>query len=65
MKIKILAVGLILLLIPSFCFALEIGKTPSKIVLKGDLGGKVDGTPWDSSDIKEKVFSLFYWTLNI
>lgn len=35
-------------------------KTLSPVVLKGELGGKVDGTPWDSSKMKGKVSIIFY-----
>lgn len=40
--------------------ALELGKVPSKVVLEGEKGGKTDGTAWDSSMLKNKVYTLFY-----
>ena len=40
---------------------LPIGEIPPKIVLEGDLGGRLDGTPWNSEElISGKVIVLFY-----
>lgn len=39
---------------------LPVGKKPPVINLSGDLGARVDGTPWSSSEIKGKVFTMFY-----
>ena len=38
----------------------SIGKAPPQVVIKGDDGGRTDGSAWDSSMIKGKVMSLFY-----
>lgn len=40
--------------------AVELGSIPTKVVLDGDNGGKVDGSAWNSSMLKGKVFVLFY-----
>ena len=40
--------------------AVELGKTPSSIVLNGDNGGRTDGTAWNSKMLKGKVHILFY-----
>ena len=40
--------------------AVELGKTPSSIVLDGDNGGKTDGSAWNSNMLKGKVHILFY-----
>ena len=40
--------------------AITVGQKPKSITLKGEDGGKVDGTPWDSDSIKDKVYVLFY-----
>ncbi|RLA71195.1 MAG: transcriptional regulator [Epsilonproteobacteria bacterium] len=40
--------------------ALEIGNVPSNVVLEGKNGGKTDGTAWDSSMLKGKIYTLFY-----
>ena len=40
---------------------LPLGKIPPKIVLEGDLGGRLDGTAWNSEElISGKVIVLFY-----
>ena len=40
---------------------LPIGEIPPKIVLEGDLGGRLDGTPWSSEElVSGKVLVLFY-----
>lgn len=48
------------LLVALAAAALVPGQKPSTIVLKGDDGGKVDGTPWSSDSLKGKVYSVFY-----
>ena len=48
-NIKILAILTIFIISSTFVFGdLPIGEVTPKIVLEGDLGGKVDGTPWNS-----------------
>jgi hypothetical protein len=37
-----------------------IGKTPPVVELKGDTGGRLDGTAWSSEEMKGKVHVLFY-----
>jgi predicted transcriptional regulator len=40
---------------------LPIGEIPPNIVLEGDLGGRLDGSPWNSEElISGKVMVLFY-----
>ncbi len=39
---------------------MEMGKTPPGVELKGDMGGRLDGTPWSSTELKGKVHVLFY-----
>jgi hypothetical protein len=41
-------------------FALNIGEIPKEVTISGDNGGKVDGSAWSSSMLKDKVFVLFY-----
>jgi YtfJ family uncharacterized protein len=38
----------------------KIGQTPPGVELKGDAGGRLDGTPWSSQELKGKVHVLFY-----
>ncbi len=40
--------------------ALEVGKTAPEITLSGDAGGRLDGSSWSSSELKDKVHLLFY-----
>ena len=62
MTLRILAIKIILILVPTMLLAeLPIGEIPPKIVLKGDLGGRIDGTQWSSEElVSEKVIVLFY-----
>jgi len=39
---------------------IKIGTTPPVITLSGKEGGKVTGGNWSSSEIRGKVFTLFY-----
>ena len=59
---RILTIKIILILVPTMLLAeLPIGEIPPKIVLKGDLGGRIDGTQWSSEElVSEKVIVLFY-----
>ena len=59
---RILSVLMILLLSTLPLSAeLPIGEVPPKIVLEGDLGGRLDGTAWNSEElISGKVMVLFY-----
>ena len=59
---RILAIKIILMLVPTMLLAeLPIGEIPPKVVLKGDLGGRIDGTQWSSEElVSEKVIVLFY-----
>ena len=50
------------MLFPTMVLAeLPVGKIPPKLVLKDDLGGKLDGTQWSSEElVSGKVIVLFY-----
>lgn len=39
---------------------LEVGQTPKAVELKGDLGGRLDGSPWSSKELTGKVHVVFY-----
>ena len=58
----LLSILMIFLLTSCPLFAeLPIGEIPPKIVLEGDLGGRLDGTAWNSEElISGKVRVLFY-----
>ncbi len=51
---------LAIFLIVSNCSALEIGQAPPLVLLKGKLGGRLDGRQWSSSELTGKVSVLFY-----
>jgi uncharacterized protein len=38
----------------------ELGQVPQKVELKDNLGGRLDGKPWSSEELKGKVHVLFY-----
>ena len=59
---RILSILMILLLSALPLSAeLPIGEIPPNIVLEGDLGGRLDGSPWNSEElISGKVMVLFY-----
>ncbi len=39
---------------------LKMEQLPPKVELKDNLGGRLDGTPWSSSELKGKVHVIFY-----
>ncbi len=39
---------------------IEIGKNPATVVLEDKRGGRLDGSPWRSTEMKGKVHVLFY-----
>jgi YtfJ family uncharacterized protein len=40
--------------------AIELGEIPPKVELREKLGGRLDGTPWSSEELRGKVHVLFY-----
>ena len=38
----------------------KVGEIPKEVELKGDLGGRLDGSPWSSKELAGKVHVLFY-----
>ena len=38
----------------------RMGQVPPTVELKEKLGGRLDGTPWSSDEMKGKVHTLFY-----
>ncbi len=59
---RTLATMIFLMLFPTIVLAeLPIGEIPPKVVLKDDLGGRLDGTQWSSEElVSGKVIVLFY-----
>ncbi len=60
MKYLEILIFLSVLFLTSQAFALENGEVPCKVELKGDLGGRLDGTPWASDELQGKVCVVFY-----
>jgi len=57
----VLAVLFVVSLVPATAWAgAELGQVPSKVELKDDLGGRLDGKPWSSDELKDKIHVLFY-----
>ncbi len=40
--------------------AVPLGKAPPTVTLNGDLGGRVDGRPWSSKEMRGKPTIVFY-----
>ena len=59
---KTLATMIFAMLFPTVVLAeLPINEIPPKVILKGDLGGRLDGSQWSSEElVSEKVIVLFY-----
>ena len=59
---RTLATMIFLMLFPTMVLAeLPIGEIPPKVVLKEDLGGRLDGAQWSSEElVSGKVIVLFY-----
>lgn len=47
-------------LINQTVWPIEIGEIPPKVEIKGELGGRLDGTSWSSEELRGKVHVLFY-----
>jgi YtfJ family uncharacterized protein len=47
-------------LINQTALAVEMGEIPPKAELKEKLGGRLDGKPWSSEELRGKVHVLFY-----
>ena len=59
---RTLTTMIFIMLFPTMVQAeLPIGEIPPKVVLKDDLGGRLDGTQWSSEElVSGKVIVLFY-----
>jgi YtfJ family uncharacterized protein len=57
----VLALVFIVSLVPAAAWAgAELGQVPPNVELKDNLGGRLDGKPWSSDELKGKVHVLFY-----
>jgi len=58
---KKLIICFLLLLAPGFIFAeLPLGEKPTTLVIKEDLGGRLNGTAWSSEELMENVTTIMY-----
>jgi len=48
------------LMISTAWAGVKVGEIPTEVELKGDLGGRIDGTPWTSKELTGKVHVVFY-----
>jgi len=48
------------LLSPSVWAGADLDRIPPRVELKDKLGGRLDGTPWSSDELRGKVHVLFY-----
>jgi len=51
---------LTVLLVYQVADAVEVGEIPPKVELKEKMGGRLDGSPWSSEELRGKVHVLFY-----
>ncbi len=51
---------LVLLTAIPYVNAIELGQVPPTVQLSGKKGGRVTGTPWSSTEIKGKIYTLMY-----
>ena len=42
------------------CVAIELGTVPKSVSIEGKNGGKIDGSRWESSMLKGKIYTVFY-----
>jgi len=57
----VLAVLFVVSLVPAAAWAgAELRQVPPVVELKDNLGGRLDGKPWSSDELKDKIHVLFY-----
>lgn len=44
----------------AFCNTIKIGEKPEAVLFSNDVGARVDGTPWSTEAIKDRLWLLFY-----
>lgn len=58
--LKILMLAAAVFLMSHVVWALEVGEVSSKVELREELGGRLDGKPWSSEELQGKVSIVFY-----
>ncbi len=51
---------LFLFLFVGSSMAVELGMVPSAVTIDGENGGRIDGTSWESSMLRGKIYTVFY-----
>ena len=57
---EFLVVALAVILASTAAYSIEPGQIPQRVELKEKTGGRLDGNPWSSEELKGKVHVLFY-----
>ena len=60
MKLEFVSLILALMPVDTGFASPDLGAKPVSVILSGDHGGRVDGTPWNSEMIRGKVWAIFY-----
>jgi YtfJ family uncharacterized protein len=58
--LKLLVLMLPVTLVCTAAYSIEPGQVPPPVDLKEKMGGRLDGNPWNSEELKGKVHVLFY-----
>jgi len=51
---------LCLLVLSVYTMAIDLGKVPPAVTIEGTNGAQIDGSPWHSSMLKGKIYTVFY-----
>ena len=60
MKYYLMVLLALFLMISPAWAGVKVVEIPKEIELKGDLGGRLDGSPWSSKELTGKVHVIFY-----
>jgi uncharacterized protein len=58
--LEFLIVALTVILACTAAYSIEPGQIPPRVELKDKAGGRLDGNPWSSEELKGKVHVVFY-----
>ena len=58
--LEFLVVALAVILASTAAYSIEQGQIPPRVELKEKTGGRLDGNPWNSEELKGRVHVLFY-----
>ena len=60
MKYYLMVLAALFLMISPAWAGVKVGEIPKEVELQGDLGGRLDGSPWSSKELTGKVHVVFY-----